>query len=332
MSAQPCKRLVVLGSGSWGTALAIYGASRFEQVVLWGPFAEEIDAINRDRANEKYIPGVKIPENIIGTTDLAEALSQDCVLLACVPSHVFTLTLEQIIPFKTQIQALLIATKGVTDEGLFLHEIARQKIPNLPVVLLSGPSFAKEVATGLPTAVTFASDDEQALHRLQALFHSPIFRVYPSDDLPGVAIGAVVKNVLAIAVGVSEGLGYGANARAALITGGLHEMKQLSLARGGQVKTVLSLAALGDMILTTTDNQSRNRRFGLALGQGKDIAQAEKDIGQVVEGKTNVKQLMAMAKEFDISMPICQAVYEVLYENKAAKQAMLDLLNLPMIQ
>lgn len=321
--------LVVLGSGSWGTALALYGATQFEKVILWGPFAEEIDAINAHRENKKYIPGVKFPSHIESTTSLNDAFSQECILVVSVPSHVFIQTIEKILPFQSKIKAILIATKGVSDDGQFLHELTSEVFTSTPLVLLSGPSFAKEVACGLPTSVTFAGQDKEHVSALQNLFHTAIFRVYPSDDMRGVAIGGVVKNVLAIAVGLCEGLGFGANARAAMITSGLHEMKHLIHAIGGNLETVLSLAALGDTILTTTDNQSRNRRFGLALGQGKSVEQAEQEIGQVVEGKHNVKELLLLAERFNVEMPISQQVYQVIFEGKSGQDAMTDLLNLP---
>ena len=321
--------LVVLGCGSWGTALALYGASRFERVTLWGPFSEEIDALTRDRENKKYIPGVVIPQNIHCTTSLEEAFKENCIVLVSVPSHVFIKTIQAIAPFVSQFKALIIATKGVTEEGLFLHERTKALLTGVPIAMLSGPSFAKEVAQKMPTAITLASMDTAMLEELHTILHSPSFRVFPSDDLYGVAIGGVVKNVIAIAVGMSDGVGFGANARAALITQGLQEMSVLNRAVGGKEETIVSLAALGDMVLTTTDNQSRNRRFGIALGLGQSVDLAEEEIGQVVEGKRNVKELLLLAARYQVDLPIAKQVYQVVYEGKSAKQAMLDILNLP---
>lgn len=321
--------IVILGCGSWGTALALHCANQFDQVVMWGPFEKEVAALNADRENKQYIPGIRFPDHIRCTSALSDALSVPAIVLISVPSHVFTETIVQLVPLQASVRAMVIATKGISADGQFLHEIARQQLPHTPIALLSGPSFAKEVAQGLPTSITLACTDTRWREALRSSFHSPLFRVYPTDDLNGVAMGAVVKNVIAIAVGISEGLGFGANARAALITNGLHEMKHLIRAVGGKEETTLSLAALGDMVLTTTDNQSRNRRFGLALGQGKPLEQAEAEIGQVVEGKKNVKELLRFAKRFSIQMPISTAVYQIIFERKSAHQAMMDLLNQP---
>lgn len=321
--------LVVLGCGSWGTALALYGATQFERVILWGPFQEEIEALTQDRENKRYIPGVSFPANLHCTLSLNEAFADPCVVMISVPSHVFMQTIQAIAPFASQFKALMIATKGVTEEGQFLHEQAQAVLVNVPVAVLSGPSFAKEVAQKMPTAVTLACQHPAIAQELHQYFHSPLFRVYLSEDLYGVSIGGVVKNVIAIAVGMSDGVGFGANARAALITQGLQEMRLLNRAVGGKEETTVSLAALGDMVLTTTDNQSRNRRFGIALGLGKTSELAEEEIGQVVEGKRNVKELLLLAKRYQIELPITDQVYQVIYQGKAAKQAMLDLLHLP---
>lgn len=320
--------LIVLGCGSWGTALALYGATRFEQLKLWGPFADEINMLNQDRENKKYIPGVKFPKHLVCTASLDEALEADSLVLICVPSHVFVETITHLKPFTSKIKTLIIATKGVTENGLFLHELA-EEILGVPVAVLSGPSFAKEVAMKMPTSVSLASKSADVLTHLTPLLHSAFFRIYPSTDVRGVAIGGVVKNVIAIAVGISDGLGFGANARAALITKGLQEMSLLSRAVGGQLETIMSLAGLGDMVLTTTDNQSRNRRFGLALGQGQAVDAAEQAIGQVVEGKRSVKELLLMAKQYKVELPICEQMEQVIYGAKPAQNAMLDLLNLP---
>lgn len=320
--------LIVLGCGSWGTALALYSSTRFEQLKLWGAFADEVKALNQDRENKKYVPGIQFPKHLVCTSSLEDAFEADALVLICVPSHVFVDTLKQLKPFASKIKTLIIATKGVTEDGLFLHEIA-EEILNVPVAILSGPSFAKEVAMKMPTSLSLASKSTVVLKEVTPLFHSAFFRIYPSTDVRGVAIGGVVKNVIAIAVGISDGLGFGANARAALITKGLHEMSLLTKAVGGQLETIMSLAGLGDMVLTTTDNQSRNRRFGLALGYGQAVEVAEKSIGQVVEGKRNVKDLLLMARQYNVALPICSQVEQIIYNAKSAQNAMLDLLNLP---
>ncbi len=323
------EHFLVLGAGSWGSALAIYLARQQHEVVLWGHRPDEMQALQTARANEHFLPGFTFPPQLNISSDLKSAFEQvgeNATVLIVVPSNAFRELTLRIKPFLTTKMGILWGTKGLTQEGQFLHTICQQNCGHIPLGVLSGPSFAKEVACSLPTAVTIATDTPSFGEQMVRAFHSEVFRVYLSQDLIGVQLGGIIKNVLAIAVGMSDGLGFGANARAALITRGLAELYRLGHALGAQMTTLMGLSGVGDMVLTCTDNQSRNRRFGLALGEGRHIEEAEKAIGQVVEGKKNVKQVMALAAKNNVEMPICEQVHAVLYEGLMPQQAVNNLL------
>lgn len=325
------KTILVLGAGSWGGALALHLARQNQKVLLWGHHPEKMKALQTSRQSP-YLPGQLFPQTIeiIDSIKAAFAvLPENAIIMIAVPSRAFVDVLSQIQPFVKSSMKILWVTKGLSAQGEWLHDVIKSKIPNCPLACLSGPSFALEVAKAMPTAVTIATDTPEFSKELIEAFHSERFRIYRSDDLLGVELGGVVKNVLAIAVGMSDGLGFGANAKSALITRGMAEMSRLGLALGAKLPTLMGLAGLGDMVLTCTDNQSRNRRFGLALGQGQSIDAAIKAIGQVVEGQANAAQLVALAKKHQIEMPICQQVYEVLFAGISAKQAVDNLLNRP---
>lgn len=326
------KSFIVLGSGSWGSALALYLAKQHHQVVLWGHDPDEMTACAKTHVNEHYLPGFTFPEHVTFTSSIVDAFQQvtnKTIILLVVPSHAFAEVTQLISPFLPEGVGVAWATKGLSEQGDLLHEICEQNCGKRPMAILSGPSFATEVAKGLPTAVTIATTEPAFGQALQDAFHSETFRVYLSDDIQGVELGGAVKNVLAIAVGMSDGLGYGANARSALITRGLAELCRLGDALGAKHATLIGLSGVGDIVLTCTDNQSRNRRFGLSLGQGISQADAEKTIGQVVEGKTNAKQVMLLAKKFNVDMPICSQVFEVLFGNLSPQQAVNNLLTRP---
>jgi glycerol-3-phosphate dehydrogenase (NAD(P)+) len=326
------RSFIVLGSGSWGSALALYLAKLNHSVVLWGHDPKEIAECEKSRVNVRYLPGFTLPQNITLTSSLKEAFLQatdDTVILLVVPSHAFAEVTAAMAPLIPKGCGIVWATKGLSEKGELLHEIGEKHCGKRPMAVLSGPSFAKEVAQGLPTAVTIATKAIAFGKALQTAFHSEQFRVYLSNDIEGVELGGAVKNVLAIAVGMSDGLGYGANARAALITRGLAELCRLGDALGAKHTTLIGLSGVGDIVLTCTDNQSRNRRFGLSLGQGISQTQAEQTIGQVVEGKTNAKQVMMLAKKLNVEMPICQQVFDVLFGNTLPQQAVNNLLTRP---
>lgn len=320
--------LAILGAGSWGTAVAVYLANNGHKVHLWAQDSAQIKAMNEKRCNARYLPEITLPKNIQLTVDIREAVTQADHVFIAVPSQAFD-TVLSIMPKPEQGLAWL--TKGIDPTTQKpLSELVKQRWgATYPIAAISGPSFAKEVALGLPTALVIASHHLIYQQTLQDIFHSSSLRAYLSDDLIGVQLCGVVKNILAIACGISDGIGYGANAKAALITRGLAEMQRLLAAFHGKSETCLGLAGVGDLVLTCTDNQSRNRRFGLLLGQGIDAHTAEKTIDQVVEGKHNAAQVCALANQYHIEMPICQAVQAVLSHQKSAQEAVSLLMNRP---
>jgi len=321
-------KIAILGAGSWGTALAILAARNGCQVLLWGHNSEHVAVLSRDRQNKRYLPGLGFPENLIITADLSEAAAFSNLLLVCVPSHAFKATLIQIKPYLSPEVQIAWASKGFNpDDGCLLHEIAVDLFSaQTPTAILSGPTFASEVAADLPTAITIASSQPEFANQLADILHSSRFRTYTSTDMIGVEVGGAVKNVLAIAAGIADGLGFGANTRAALITRGLNEIIRLGIKLGGKQETFMGLAGLGDLVLTCTDNQSRNRRLGLALGQGQDKVTAMQEIAQEVEGVAAAKETFLLAKKHGIDMPITEQTYKVLYENLAPLTAVQNLL------
>jgi glycerol-3-phosphate dehydrogenase (NAD(P)+) len=323
-------KITVLGAGSYGTALAICLARNGHQTLLWGRDESHVQAMKQARQNTKYLAGCKFPENLTLESDLNTAVQASDNLLVVVPSHAFSDMLEQIKPMLNSNARVAWATKGLDpDSGDLLQTVARKKLgEDISLAVLSGPTFAKEMAAGLPTAISLSSKDDVFVAELSDLLHcEKRFRVYSNKDFIGVQLGGAVKNVIAIAAGMADGIGFGANARTALITRGLAEMTRLGLALEAKPETFMGMAGLGDLVLTCTDNQSRNRRFGLALGQGTGVEQAIADIGQVVEGYRNTKEVYMLAKRKCVEMPIVEQVYQVLYQNKDAKSAAADLLS-----
>ena len=307
----------VLGAGSWGTALALLAARNGCQTLLWGHNSAHINSLVKDQENKRYLPGIPLPKSLTLTDNLKQALSFSSVILIAVPSHAFRDTLASLIPHLDNNTQIAWATKGFNpDDGLLLSQITEQSLPNtIPTAILSGPTFAQEVAKGLPTAITIASTTPGFSSFLAELFHNPYFRAYTSQDIIGVQVGGAVKNVLAIAAGIADGLGFGANTRSALITRGLQEIIRLGSKLGGQQETFMGLTGLGDLILTSTDDLSRNRRLGIALGQGKNKEEVIKDIGQEVEGVSAARETYLLSVKHTIDMPITEQTYRVLYEN-----------------
>lgn len=312
--------LLVIGAGSWGTALAIHSARQGIEVRLWGHEPAHLAALVAARENARYLPGIAFPSSLQPFVSLQEALAGVLDVLIAVPSFAFEATLQSLALY-WQPGRLIWATKGLTSEGRWLQAVVEARWPNAPLAILSGPSFAKEVALGRPTAVTLAVNNVAWAEDCQTMFSSETFRLYTTKDMRGVQLGGVAKNILAIAVGISDALEYGANARSALITRGLAEMMRLGKALGAEPETLMGLSGLGDLILTATDNQSRNRRFGLLLGQGISQEAACQQIGQVVEGIDNAAQLCRLAEEYQVDAPIMTQVNAVLLGQKSAKQA-----------
>lgn len=321
--------MTVIGAGSYGTSLAISLARNGANVVLWGHEVEHMARLEADRANHEFLPNIDFPPSLIIEYDLQKAVQASRDLLVVVPSHVFGIVLKSLKPHLRENSRICWATKGLEPEtGRLLKDVAHDVIgDHYSLAVLSGPTFAKELAMGMPTAISVASPDEQFVKELQEKIHcSKTFRVYANSDFIGMQLGGAVKNVIAIGAGMSDGIGFGANARTALITRGLAEMCRLGAALGAQPETFMGMAGLGDLVLTCTDNQSRNRRFGLALGQGKEVDTAQQEIGQVVEGYRNTKEVWVLAQRMGVEMPIVEQIYQVLYQGKDARMAAQDLL------
>ncbi len=322
------RQLAVLGSGSWGTALAIQLARNGARIRLWGYDPVEVSEIAGAGENCRYLPGVPLPSDVSVTSSLVEALDATDDIVVVVPSHAFSAVCDQIHVVRPRLAALAWATKGFDpDQHSLLSDVVADVLPDCQPAVISGPTFAGEVARGLPTAITVASPDTSVAERFAGHLHGQSFRAYTSDDLVGVQVGGASKNVMAIAAGISDGLGFGANARAALITRGLHEITRLGIALGGRPETFMGLTGLGDLALTCTDDQSRNRRMGLALAAGKDIATARREIGQEVEGIGTAREVRAKAMQVGVEMPITEQTYRVLYEGLPPREAVYNLLN-----
>lgn len=315
--------VAVLGSGSWGTALAVHLARTGHATILWGIETDELNAMARERVNHRYLPGVKLPDGLAIEHDFERAVGSADELLVVVPSHAFREVLERLRPVLRPKHRVAWATKGFElDTGKLPHEVAAEVLgPTVPTAVLSGPTFAKEVGAGLPTAMTVASTDQSYALELAQGISGRNFRAYASGDMTGVEVGGATKNVLAIGAGISDGLGFGANTRIALITRGLAEMMRLGVALGADKETFMGLAGLGDLVLTCTDDQSRNRRMGLALAAGKSSEQAQQEIGQVVEGVLAAKAVREVARRLGVVMPISEQIYRVLYEGIAPRDA-----------
>ncbi len=330
MSAAPeSPTCVVLGAGSWGTALAIQLARLSRPTVLWGREPTHVAALAQQRSNERYLPQAQFPDTLRVEGDLAAAVRSARDLLIAVPSHALRELLQEIAPHLCADARVSWATKGFElATGLLPHEVVRQVLgESVATAVVSGPTFAKEVGAGLPTAMTVAASDAMFASALAQRLSGVNFRAYTSTDMVGVETGGAIKNVLAIGAGISDGLGFGANTRIALITRGLVEMTRLGVALGARKDTFMGLAGLGDLVLTCTDNQSRNRRYGLALASGADTSEAQKSIGQVVEGVKAARAVRDVAGRLSVEMPICEQVYRVVYEGATPKDAVKELMS-----
>ncbi len=320
------ERIAVFGSGAWGTALAILLARNGRSVWLWGRDPKKIAAYRDAGCNLDHLPEVAFPPGLSLSADLASVLRCSDDGLAVVPSQGFRPLLEAIATHGG-IRRLAWGTKGLEPGSRrLLHQVVARLLGPIPAAVVSGPSFAAEVARGLPTAVTVASEDADFATELAAALHNDSFRAYTSRDVVGVEIGGAAKNVMAIAAGISDGLGFGANARAALITRGLAEIGRLGLALGGEMQTFMGLAGLGDLVLTCTDDQSRNRRLGLLLGQGADLETAQQRLGALTEGVEAAREIHALAEERGVEMPITEQVFRVLHEGEDPHEAVRRLL------
>ncbi|MBT0586069.1 NAD(P)H-dependent glycerol-3-phosphate dehydrogenase [Alteromonas oceanisediminis] len=321
--------VTVLGAGSYGTALAFCLARNAVPTYLWGRDPSHMAQLSAQRENARYLPGATFPESLHVEADIESAIAKSDDILVVVPSHAFKHTLEIIAPLLKPQHRIIWATKGLEPgTGRLLRQVALDVLgDSYPLAVLSGPTFAKEMVAGLPTAISLSATDPALAESFSAKLHcARSFRVYNNTDFIGVQLGGAVKNVIAIGAGLADGLGFGANARTALITRGLAELTRLGVKVGAQPETFMGMAGLGDLVLTCTDNQSRNRRFGIALGKGEAVEDAIQSIGQVVEGYRNTEEVFILAHREGVEMPICEQIYQVLYQGKAPKDAALALL------
>jgi glycerol-3-phosphate dehydrogenase (NAD(P)+) len=312
MTDQPI--LAVLGAGSWGTALAALAARNGVPTRLWGRDAAALAAMAASHRNQRYLPDLGLPAGLGFEPDLAKAVRGATIVLIVVPSHAFAEMLDEIAPMLDPHASIAWATKGFEPgTGRFLHELVAQKLPGRAAAVITGPSFAREVAAGMPSAVTVHSENELFAQQLATLLHAPNFRAYTGNDVLGAELGGAMKNVLAVATGVADGMKLGLNARAGLITRGMNEMLRLGVALGAKPETLMGLSGLGDLVLTCTGDLSRNRRLGLALGQGIGIHEAVAQIGQVVESVVTADEVMRLADKHGLDLPISKGVRAVLH-------------------
>ena len=318
------RKAAVIGAGSWGTALANLLCANGHEVVLWSRGQEVADLINRKRENAVYLPGIRVHDELKATTSMEQALAGAATVLMVVPSHAMRTTAAAAAPFMRADAVVVSASKGIEDETCkTMFEVIADEVGLAErIAVLSGPSFAAEVAIGQPTVVLAAAQTQALAERVQADFASLTLRVYSSTDVIGVEIGGVVKNIMAIATGVSDGLGYGHNARAATITRGLAEIMRLAGSMGARTETLAGLSGVGDLVLTCTGDLSRNRQLGLRIGRGEKIADILAGMRMVAEGVRNTKTVKALATRQGIELPIVDVTYSVLYEDLPAEQAL----------
>jgi glycerol-3-phosphate dehydrogenase (NAD(P)+) len=314
-SAARALRVAVLGAGSWGTALAVQAARNGLHTTLWGRDPARIAQLRETRRNARYLPDLELPASLQYGDDLASAIAGADLILIVVPSHAFPELVRELAPHRAHHAGVAWATKGFEPgSGRFLHEVAEEILGrDVPLALVTGPSFAREVALGLPTAVTVHSDTEAFAQQVADALHGSTFRAYTGNDMLAAELGGAMKNVLAVATGVADGMQLGLNARAGLITRGLNEMLRLNAALGGKPETLMGLAGLGDLVLTCTGDLSRNRRLGLALGRGQPLPQAIAEIGQVVESVQTADEVMRLAQRHGLDLPISALVQRILH-------------------
>lgn len=320
------KKITVIGSGSWGTALAVLLHNNGYTVDMWTSRKEKAEAIKLAGENKEFLPGIAIPHQINITSDENIVKDSDIIVFAK-SSKFIRVTAEKFAPYLNKNQIIVNVAKGLEDKTLYtMSEIIETVIPQCRVCILSGPSHAEEVAKEVPTTCVVSSKDKQMSEQIQDIFMSSTFRVYTNTDMVGVEIGGSLKNVIALAVGISDGLGFGDNTKAALMTRGIVEIARLGVAMGAEAMTFAGLSGIGDLIVTCTSMHSRNRRAGILLGQGKSLDETLKEVHQVVEGVNTAKAAYDLAKKYNIDMPITEEINKFLFENKSAKQVVIDLM------
>ena len=320
-------KISVLGAGSWGTALAVVLHKNGHEVTIWSIAQDEIDMLKKEREHKDKLPGVKIAEEIGLTTDLKEAISGRDRLVVAVPSPYIRSTAKSMAPYVEDGQLLVSVAKGIEEGTLMtLSAILEQEIPQAEVAVLCGPSHAEEVGIGLPTTLVAGAKRKETAELVQSTFMNEVLRVYTSPDVLGMELGASLKNVIALAAGMADGLGYGDNTKAALITRGISEIGRLALKMGAKYETLSGLTGIGDLIVTCASKHSRNRKAGMLIGEGYTMEEAMKEVKMVVEGVYSAKAAMELSAKYDVSMPIIEQVNEVLFDGKSAKEAVMDLM------
>jgi len=334
-------KVAVLGAGAWGTALAKLLADKEREagevatVALWSRRRDLCDAVNATGENARYLPGAALPKNLVCTDDLGAAIGGADMIVFVVPSHGTRDVARAAAPFVQRVEGrrvpIVSATKGIENDSLmFMDEVLAEELPphaRDDLAFLSGPSFAKELANRMPTAVVIAARDPDVRAHVMKRFHTPYMRTYASDDIPGVECGGALKNVIAIAAGIVDGMGFGHNTRAALITRGLAEVAAIAMARGGSALTLAGLAGMGDLVLTCTGELSRNRTVGYEMGKGRKLAEVLAGLGHVAEGVKTAKSAYDLARKLGVEMPITREVHAILYEDKPVQQAVVDLMS-----
>ena len=321
------KKVSVIGAGSWGSALAVLLANNGHEVTLWTHDPHEIEMLSTKREQVEKLPGVKLPDNIMIEADLKTALTDEDVVVMAVPSPVVRMVAKQMSPFIKDGQIIVNVAKGIEDVTYkTLSDIIEEEIPNAEVCVLSGPSHAEEVGRGIPTTVVVGAKNKETAEMLQDVFMNKVFRVYTSSDIVGIELGGALKNVIALAAGTVDGLGYGDNTKAALITRGIAEISRLAIKMGAKPQTIAGLTGIGDLIVTCESRHSRNRKAGMLMGQGYTMDEATKEVKMVVEGIYSAKAALALGKKYNVRMPIIEEVNKVLFEDKPAKDAVLELM------
>lgn len=322
------EKISIIGAGSWGTALAIHLSKNFRQISLWVHEPELCDAMTRNRENTWFLPKHPLPENIYPTTSVQSAVKGQTLILLVVPTHVIRQTLARIKPFIEKDCLFISASKGIENDTLFTsHQIIQDVLDaNTPTATISGPTFAKEIAEGVPSALLASSENLETARQVQEFFTTDKMKVFANTDQVGVEIGGALKNVIAIATGICDGLGLGFNTRAALITRGLVEISRIGTALGAKPETFYGLTGLGDLVLTCTGDLSRNRQLGIQLGKGQSLKEITENMKMVAEGVLTVKSAHSLIKKFNVQASIMEETYRVLYENKSPVQALKDLM------
>lgn len=321
-------KVSILGAGTWGCALAIVLSGKGHDVTIWTKIEQEAKALNENRKNMKNLPGAELPEEVNVTLDLEAACKDRDIIVMAVASPYIRSTAHLASPFVKDGQIIVNVSKGIEDGTLHtLSEVLKEEIPQADIAVLSGPSHAEEVSRGVPTTIVVGAATMETAHFIQDVFMTDVFRVYTSPDIIGIELGGSLKNVIALAAGIVDGLGYGDNTKAALMTRGMAEISRLGMIMGGKIETFAGLSGFGDLFVTCTSKHSRNWNAGYLMGQGKSMEEAMKQVNQVVEGVNSARAALALAQQNNVEMPIVEQINKVLFEDKTAKDALNDLLN-----